>query len=649
MEYARKQTSPRQRRIPRDGHAHDQKKADSENRKSEAESESSAIKLDLDINDEREYIHLPDSIVEPPINISPASKANNLENTTVSPSLKPLKYKNSLRGSQQNQEDYCWNHRWKIAPARRMAIFQDVVTMSFGWLMVVSTLLANYCEEFKIFSLTCNETTDFVPLESHIPTCGFSATENNEENLISMVMTHDYDLNYQGAFGPPGQLYKGKVHRPKSISSTPTILFLRNVLSGVWWYRTGTVHFEWYSSLIEIWRNSYCGFVLPTIATIAFQIVTKRGVLVVRKIFSSVFLETRMILHVKIVGSSVWVFGIPIIITKIGYNIPLEAPFFRNSNSVQMPNRGEITLWWDKRKERGSTFGRVGGRWWCMVMPAAAHTMGNVDDRARIAGKGKEPLSSFPAKQMIRLLLLNNFYPVISYRRVQKKKKATNYCIRFGHSLWSANRLPAQRVNGLLGFLQGWKILRNVRILELLEIEIVELKDLDNLSDCNGDIRTVADSDDSSESTKLQMISNHLGSSTLSRSLNSSRLYTQYKYNINTVPIKKIRITLETTRTPRERKVGIVPNPRIVLGMEAQPGKSADAQVGAAAPPTSRQRSGLQLERSSLPRIRNVRITLETIETVKLEERWFPVFHRTFIRERDEIFTPELIDAEMLQ
>ena len=49
-------------------------------------------------------------------------------------------------------------------------------------------------------------------------------------------------------------------------------------------------------------------------------------------------------------------------------------------------------------------------------------------------------------KIMISLLLLNNFYRAISYRRVQKKKKATNYCIRFGHSLWSANQLPAQGV-----------------------------------------------------------------------------------------------------------------------------------------------------------------------------------------------------------
>ena len=48
---------------------------------------------------------------------------------------------------------------------------------------------------------------------------------------------------------------------------------------------------------------------------------------------------------------------------------------------------------------------------------------------------------------MISVLLLNHFYPMISYRRVQKKKKATNYCIRFGRSLWSANQLPAQVVN----------------------------------------------------------------------------------------------------------------------------------------------------------------------------------------------------------
>ena len=39
-----------------------------------------------------------------------------------------------------------------------------------------------------------------------------------------------------------------------------------------------------------------------------------------------------------------------------------------------------------------------------------------------------------------------SFYPVISYRRVPKKKKATNYRIRLGHSLWSANQLPAQGV-----------------------------------------------------------------------------------------------------------------------------------------------------------------------------------------------------------
>ncbi|CAD1470226.1 unnamed protein product, partial [Heterotrigona itama] len=51
------------------------------------------------------------------------------------------------------------------------------------------------------------------------------------------------------------------------------------------------------------------------------------------------------------------------------------------------------------------------------------------------------------AKRIISLLLLSsNFYPVILYRRIQKKKKkkTTNYCIRFGHSLWSANQLPAQ-------------------------------------------------------------------------------------------------------------------------------------------------------------------------------------------------------------
>ena len=49
------------------------------------------------------------------------------------------------------------------------------------------------------------------------------------------------------------------------------------------------------------------------------------------------------------------------------------------------------------------------------------------------------------AKQMTSLLLLNSFYPMISHRRAQTKKKATNYCIWFGHSLWSANQLPSAR------------------------------------------------------------------------------------------------------------------------------------------------------------------------------------------------------------
>ena len=51
---------------------------------------------------------------------------------------------------------------------------------------------------------------------------------------------------------------------------------------------------------------------------------------------------------------------------------------------------------------------------------------------------------------MISLLLLSNFYPVISYRRVQKGKKATNYRIRLGRALQSAKQSPAQEFLSLL-------------------------------------------------------------------------------------------------------------------------------------------------------------------------------------------------------
>ncbi|CAD1480294.1 unnamed protein product, partial [Heterotrigona itama] len=54
-------------------------------------------------------------------------------------------------------------------------------------------------------------------------------------------------------------------------------------------------------------------------------------------------------------------------------------------------------------------------------------------------------LSAQGTKQIMNLLLVNNFYPVISYRRVEKESDVY-YCIRFGHSLWSANQLPAQGV-----------------------------------------------------------------------------------------------------------------------------------------------------------------------------------------------------------
>ena len=46
------------------------------------------------------------------------------------------------------------------------------------------------------------------------------------------------------------------------------------------------------------------------------------------------------------------------------------------------------------------------------------------------------------AKEIINLLLLSDFHPVI--RADEFETKATNYCTRFGHSLWSVNHLPAR-------------------------------------------------------------------------------------------------------------------------------------------------------------------------------------------------------------
>ena len=59
--------------------------------------------------------------------------------------------------------------------------------------------------------------------------------------------------------------------------------------------------------------------------------------------------------------------------------------------------------------------------------------------------------------KMTSSLLLNNFYPVISHEWIQKMKKATNYCIRSGHSLWSAERLPAQGVEKEFLIIERWR------------------------------------------------------------------------------------------------------------------------------------------------------------------------------------------------
>ena len=44
---------------------------------------------------------------------------------------------------------------------------------------------------------------------------------------------------------------------------------------------------------------------------------------------------------------------------------------------------------------------------------------------------------------MLPSLFIFNFYSFYPIDEFERKRK-TNYCIRFGHSLWSATQLPAQ-------------------------------------------------------------------------------------------------------------------------------------------------------------------------------------------------------------
>ena len=51
------------------------------------------------------------------------------------------------------------------------------------------------------------------------------------------------------------------------------------------------------------------------------------------------------------------------------------------------------------------------------------------------------------------LLFLNNFYPVMSYRRVRKKQKATNCCVGGSVARYGPRaQLPAQVVKRSLKF-----------------------------------------------------------------------------------------------------------------------------------------------------------------------------------------------------
>ena len=72
-------------------------------------------------------------------------------------------------------------------------------------------------------------------------------------------------------------------------------------------------------------------------------------------------------------------------------------------------------------------------------------TSRNFCPKIAIFSQFKEYLSITRTKQIINLLLLNNFYPVISYRRVPKESDELLYTV------WSLvmvrNQLPAQVVN----------------------------------------------------------------------------------------------------------------------------------------------------------------------------------------------------------
>ena len=104
---------------------------------------------------------------------------------------------------------------------------------------------------------------------------------------------------------------------------------------------------------------------------------------------------------------------------------------------------------------------------WRMSMPRTSRTF---RPKLQHFSQFRVYLNVTQTKQATSLLPLNNFSPV------RKERKATNYCVRFGHSLWSAQSVSIRF------FAETWEqFYRGWMLLEGREASIARLSSLSDI------------------------------------------------------------------------------------------------------------------------------------------------------------------------
>ena len=126
---------------------------------------------------------------------------------------------------------------------------------------------------------------------------------------------------------------------------------------------------------------------------------------------------------------------------------PRGSCFSRSGRSHECPDRSEIV-----RRNRDRVDLILASRFLTQIFPLHSFVLFSLYRNPLTSCAKIATLSQFQIylnvaveKQMISLLPLDNFCPVISYRRVENERKATNYCIRLGVTRYGPQSVASAR------------------------------------------------------------------------------------------------------------------------------------------------------------------------------------------------------------